>query len=105
MFDWVDNVFDWFYAIGEAVDELIYNYNIMVIELTEYIRFSTYYVYGSGVMLIILFLLLVSQGRRLKRIEKVLEDFVSNTHEIKDDVKGLVYSLGALKKNERGYYE
>jgi len=72
MFDWVYDVFNWFNALGLAVDELISNYNQMMVALYDYIIFSTYYIYASGAVLFILLVFGISQKLANKRINKKL---------------------------------
>ena len=66
---------DFFTALDEFVDDMYYmsneminNINQLVQDLNAYIKFSTYYIWASGAMLLIMFIMIWALHTKLTRM-------------------------------------
>lgn len=54
MFEWLESVQDYFDQVGASIDATLTDLQILIDNLNVYIKFSTYYIYASGVVLVVL---------------------------------------------------
>jgi len=76
LYVWAEDVDLWISNTAQTISDIAINLNQLIIDFQMYIKFSTYYIYFSGGMIVILFILLLVQGRKLGNLnlqnEKIL---------------------------------
>jgi len=88
MFEWVDNLFAWFAALGDDIDYMFDALNQLVYDLDNYIKFSTMYIYFSGVALFLIFLILIINATKLSGVKEQNAELVNLLKGLKEDVDG-----------------
>lgn len=73
MFEWITSIENYFTELGDSVNTLIYDMQTLINNLNAYITLSTYYIYGSGFMIIVLFFMLINNAGKLNKSNIKLE--------------------------------
>lgn len=83
-----DGTIEWFSQLGANIDEMVFQIQTLLNEWVTFVQMSTYYVYISGTLLIVLFFMLCSCLHKLKCLKAYCEKIKEQIHKIDDFQSG-----------------
>ena len=73
----MEGFIEWIDGFVEFTNDLSVSLQELIDSLQSFIQFSTYYIYGSGLLLIILFFMVFFQSLKLSRLERKIDALCS----------------------------
>ncbi len=85
MFEWLEGIEDYFNQVGASLSTILTDLQTLIDNLNAYITFSTYYIFGSGIAIIVLLImcasLLSGQAKILKQNNYIIQMLESDSEE------------------------